>query len=106
MTITGTLKHVFDTQTVSDKFKKREFILTTESNTPYPQHISFQLNQDKVALTDNIETGQEMIVHFNLRGREWNGPQGLKYFNTLEAWKVEAVGAAPVAPIEDDGLPY
>ena len=30
-----------------------------------------------------------MKIQFNLRGREWNGPQGIKYFNTLEAWRIE-----------------
>jgi hypothetical protein len=35
--------------------------------------------------------GEEIKVQFNLRGREWNGPQGIKYFNTLEAWRIEKV---------------
>lgn len=91
MEILGTLKAKFDTQVVSDKFKKREFVLTTEENTPYPQHISFQVTQDKCSLLDTCEAGDELKIQFNLRGREWNGPQGIKYFNTLEAWRVEKV---------------
>lgn len=88
MNITGKLKAKFDTQKVSEKFQKREFVLTTEASTPYPQHVSFQLTQDKVNLLDNFNEGDELEVHFNLRGREWNGPQGIKYFNTLEAWEI------------------
>lgn len=91
MEVTGTLKVKFDTQRVSDKFQKREFVLSTDTNTPYPQHVSFQVTQDKCAMLDSYNPGDELRVQFNLRGREWNGPQGIKYFNTLEAWRIEKV---------------
>lgn len=89
MEVIGTLKVKFDTQKVSDRFQKREFVLTTEANTPYPQHVSFQVTQDKCTILDQFNDGEEIKVQFNLRGREWNGPQGIKYFNTLEAWRIE-----------------
>ena len=89
MEVVGTLKTKFDTQKVSDRFQKREFVLTTEANTPYPQHVSFQVTQDKCTILDQFNDGEEIKVQFNLRGREWNGPQGIKYFNTLEAWRIE-----------------
>ncbi|MES2681060.1 MAG: DUF3127 domain-containing protein [Bacteroidota bacterium] len=91
MEVIGTLKTKFETQKVSDRFQKREFVLTTEANTPYPQHVSFQVTQDKCTLLDGFNDGEEIKVQFNLRGREWNGPQGIKYFNTLEAWRLERV---------------
>jgi len=33
-------------------------------------------------------------LQFNLRGREWTDPKNnqVKYFNTLEAWKIEKAG--------------
>jgi hypothetical protein len=91
MEVIGTLKTKFDTQKVSDRFQKREFVLTTEANTPYPQHVSFQVTQDKCTMLDSFAEGEELKIQFNLRGREWNGPQGIKYFNTLEAWRIERV---------------
>lgn len=91
MEVVGTLKAKFDTQKVSDRFQKREFVLTTEASTPYPQHVSFQVTQDKCNILDQFNDGEEIKVQFNLRGREWNGPQGIKYFNTLEAWRIEKV---------------
>lgn len=94
MEIVGTLKTKFDTQRVSDRFQKREFILTTEANTPYPQHLSFQVTQDKCNILDQYNDGEEIKVQFNLRGREWNGPQGVKYFNTLEAWRIEKMNVS------------
>ena len=94
MDITGTLKLKTEAQQVSDKFRKREFVLTDNSS-QYPQHISFQLTQDKCSLLDQYNVGDEIKVHFNLRGREWTSPKGeIKYFNTLEAWRIEGGNAA------------
>jgi hypothetical protein len=92
MEIIGQLKVKSDTQVVSEKFKKREFVLTTEASTPYPQHVSFQVTQDKCDILDKFNEGDELKVQFNLRGREWNSPNGVKYFNTLEAWRIERMG--------------
>jgi len=98
MEVIGNLKSKFETQKVSDRFQKREFILTTEANTPYPQHVSFQVTQDKCSMLDQFNDGDEIRVQFNLRGREWNGPQGIRYFNTLEAWRIERTGGSASAP--------
>lgn len=89
MEIIGELKVVYDTQNVSDKFKKREFVVTIDHHTPYPQHIQMQATQDKCSQLDGFTPGMDVKVQFNLRGREWDGPKGMKYFNTLEAWKIE-----------------
>jgi single-strand DNA-binding protein len=91
METTGTLKVKMDTEFVSDNFSKRDFVLTTEASTPYPQHISFQVVKDKCSLLDQFEEGDELRVQFNLRGKEWNGPNGTKYFNTLDAWRLEKI---------------
>jgi len=89
MEVVGQLKLKYDTQKVSDKFQKRDFVLATDLSTPYPQYVSFQVTQDKCTMLDSFNQGDEIRVQFNLRGREWNGPQGIKYFNTLEAWRIE-----------------
>lgn len=104
MEVTGILKVKQDTQVVSEKFSKRELVLTTEGNTPYAQHVSFQVTQDKCSMLDQYNVGDELKVQFNLRGREWNGPQGIKYFNTLEVWRIEKVGesTATVAEVKAD----
>jgi len=86
--VTGRLKVKFDIQKVSDKFQKRDIVVTIDETTQYPQHISFQLNQSKCEDVNNIIVGEVVKVSYNLQGREWNGPQGVKYFNTLEAWQI------------------
>jgi hypothetical protein len=110
-TIKGSLKSLGEELQVSEKFKKRDFVLVDNSS-QYPQFLSFQLTQDKVSLMDNIKEGEEITVYFNLRGREWTSPQNeLKYFNTLEAWKIEAGEiAAPKKEskkeVEDEDVPF
>jgi hypothetical protein len=106
MEVIGTLKTKFETQKVSDRFQKREFVLTTEANTPYPQHVSFQVTQDKCTFLDSYNDGDEIKVQFNLRGREWNGPQGIKYFNTLEAWRLEKVSGSNTAAPSNPGASH
>lgn len=92
--ITGTLKAKFAEQQVSDRFRKRDFVLTDNSS-QYPQYISFQLTQDRTGLVEPFREGDEIRVFFNLRGREWKAPTGeTKYFNTIEAWKIEPVQVA------------
>lgn len=86
--ITGKLHKKFDTEQKTDSFKAREFVIETEGE--YPQFVKFQIVQDRCALIDNFEEGQNLKVHFDLRGREWQG----KYFTNLNAWKIEAEGAA------------
>lgn len=89
MDLTGTIKVISDVEQVSEKFKKREVVITDNSS-QYPQHVSFQLTQDKCALIDSYKVGDEIKVHFNLRGREWTSPKGeVKHFNTLEIWRIE-----------------
>lgn len=92
MEVTGIIKVKYDTNVVSERFKKRDFVLTVEPGSPYPQHVSFQVVQDKVSMLDSFNVGDEVKVLFNLKGREWTSPQGeIKYFNTIDAWKIELV---------------
>jgi len=89
---TGTIKVISDTQRISDKFQKREFVVT-DTTSMYPQDILFQTTQDKCNLLDQFQINENVEVSFNLRGREWTSPQGeVKYFNTIEAWRIEKQG--------------
>ena len=41
--------------------------------------------------SEEVKEGDQVNVSFLLKGREWTAPDGeVKYFNTLEAWRVEA----------------
>jgi len=103
--LTGTLKVKNDTVVLSDKFSKREFVITDNSSM-YPQDILFQLTQDKCALLDSFEVGKAIEVSFNLNGREWISPQGeTRYFNTLNAWKLEGAQIPQTTPTANAPIP-
>jgi len=86
--LTGDLIKIFDTNVISDKFRKREFVLEIPHHS-YPQTISFELTQDNCELIDDLELGDKITIDFNIRGRTWEAPDGaIKYFNSLEAWRV------------------
>jgi len=87
----GVLHKVFDTQSKTDSFQAREFVIKLDGN--YPQFIKFQLTQDRCDLINNFKEGDTIKVSFDLRGREWNE----KYFTNLNAWRI-AAGEAQVAP--------
>lgn len=91
MELTGLLHVVYDTQKVSDKYQKRDVVLKTDFESQWPQYVSLQFSQDKCNSLDNFRKDDFVTINFNVKGREWNGPQGVKYFNTLEAWSISLI---------------
>ena len=119
LSVEGKLKRIHDEQVISDRFKKREFVIETEEQ--YPQVLMFQLVQDKTNLIDQFSLGDKVEVFFNLRGREWqkDPTAEIRVFNTLDAWRIQKVEAMqtvdntdapaeePIAPAsEEDDLPF
>jgi len=88
MEVQGTVKLIDETKTFgTNGFRKRELVVTTEEQ--YPQHIMIEFVQDKCDLLNSFSPGQKVKVGINLRGREWQSPQGeTKYFNSIQGWKV------------------
>lgn len=90
LSITGILKEKFQEQQISERFRKREFIVQIGGQ--YPQDILFELTQDRVDLIDPYAEGEEITVDFNLRGREYTDRNGERRFgNQLQAWRLTRV---------------
>ena len=70
----------------------------------YAQTIMFQAVQDRCELLDNFKEGDNVEVTFFLRGREWTNPKDntVKFFNSLDAWKVESLSNATETPTTAD----
>lgn len=93
---TGKVYVIGETKQVSERFSKRTFVLELVDNPKYPQLVEFQLTGDRCPQLDGVNVGDTVQVEYSLRGREWRSPSGeLKYFNTLDVWKVEAKGQPP-----------
>lgn len=110
MELNGTIKKISPVKQVSDKFKTREFVLTVPDE-KYPQHIALQCVQAKCELLDNLKVGDSVTASCNLRGKEYTTKEGeIKYFNSIEAWKIEKVAgqvSSPASKPEDDtDLPF
>lgn len=108
--ISGRLVEIYETQKVSDRFQKREFVIEIKStgNTGYEfvDFIKFQSTQDKCALLDKFNAGDTVTVSFNLRGRKWERDGQVSYFTNLEAWRVDsAQPASPEQPSPSDSFP-
>jgi len=127
MQIQGKIHTTFDAAQVTDRFRKREFVLELDSASRYPQYVMFQLTGDRCEALDGFSAGQEVAVEFSLRGREWTSPKGeVRFFNSLEVWSIDQVGngagEAPAAsggsgaaggtgeepppPSDDDDIPF
>jgi len=86
--IEGVIKLIRATQQVTDKFSKREFVISTLEDV-YPQDVILEFTQDKCSLLDLYKEGQLVLVDINIRGREWVSPEGeSRFFNTLQAWRI------------------
>jgi single-strand DNA-binding protein len=93
----GKLHEIFDEQQVSEKFKKREFVLEIPDGA-YTQFIKFQLTQDKCNLLDGFNVGDEVKVAFNLSGKPFTKNGTTMYFTNLGAWRLEAANGNGGAP--------
>lgn len=96
--LTGSIHKIFDTEQKSEKFVTRIFVLKY-SKDKYPQLIQFQLTQANVAILDGYSEDDDVTVHFNIHGRQWND----KYFTNLAAYKIESaeIKRSPEKPPND-----
>lgn len=116
MEVQGKIKQIGQTETFgTNGFRKREVVVTTQEQ--YPQHILIEFVQDKTDLLDKFKVGQDVKININIRGKEWNNPQGeTKYFNSIQGWRIESVTEvvseqipqteAPDLNDDDDLLPF
>lgn len=93
MQVQGRIHAAFPAEQVTQRFRKREFVLELDAASRYPQLVLFQLTGDRCAVLDDFGAGDTVSVEFSLRGREWKSPKGeTRYFNSLEVWSVERAG--------------
>jgi hypothetical protein len=114
----GKIYAIHDTQQVTERFRKREFVLELADNPKYPQFVQFQLTGDRCENLEGFSVGDEVQVEFSLRGREWKSPRGdVKFFNSLDVWAIQRNAGAgagfdePPLPQEpppgaDDEIPF
>ena len=123
--IEGKICQIGMTQQVSEKFKKREFVLEISDEVNgqvYKSYAKMQLMQAKVGLLDSYAIGDTVNASFNVKGNKWERDGVVNYITNLDCWKIEKVGVtnptagigtpsygnAPQNTLDDDnsGLPF
>jgi hypothetical protein len=92
LSIKGKLKEKLTLENGTTKagkdWKKQNFVIDTGDQ--YNPDVCFTLfGDEKVAILENFQEGQEVTVSFNVSSREFNG----KYYHNIDAWKIEAGGS-------------
>lgn len=123
--ITGKVAEVYPVNRVSERFRKREFVIEhkdSSSGQAFVDFLKFQLTQERCDLIDESWLRQEVTVTFNLKGNRWEKNGMVNYITNLNALSVvrgvtAAEGgeqAAPLPGLEDvpppdpelDDLPF
>jgi hypothetical protein len=92
--LTGKLLIKFDTTQRTESFKTREFVVEKSEDINgklITNYIKFQCVQDRTGIIDRVNVGDEIKVHFNIRGSKWEKDGRVSYFNNLDAWRIEQV---------------
>ena len=85
--ITGTIVQISETETKGESFKVRDFVIENKDG-QYSNFVKFQTSQERTSMLDDYTEGQEVKVHFDLRGRQWQD----RYFtNRYPTWTGFAV---------------
>lgn len=105
--ITGKVIEISPVQQVSDKFRKREFVIeVAEQNAggrEFIDYIKFQCVQDRCELIDDSFLSQTVTVSFNVKGNRWERDGKVNYFTNLDAWRIERSQSG--SGISDDRIP-
>jgi hypothetical protein len=92
--LSGKLLIKFDTMQRTESFKTREFVVEKSEDINgkiITNLIKFQCVQDRTGIIDRVNTGDEIKVHFNIRGSKWEKDGRVSYFNNLDAWRIEQI---------------
>ena len=92
--MTGKLIAKFDVVQRTESFKTREFVVekTDDINgRTITNFIKFQCVQDKTAIVDRVNTGDNIKVFFNIKGTKWEKEGRTNYITNLDAWRIEQI---------------
>jgi hypothetical protein len=92
--LSGKLVAKYEVIQRSESFKTREFVVEKTDDVGgrvITNYIKFQCVQDKTAIIENINPGDDIKVYFNVKGNKWEKDGRTNYITNLDAWKIEQV---------------
>jgi hypothetical protein len=94
--ISGTIHKLFDTERVTEKFQKRDVVITVQDG-QFLQYVKIQFCQDYADLLDSFSEGQEVTIDYSLKGRPYQD----KFFTNVDGWRIQLAQAAqPAQPAQ------
>ena len=82
------------------EWKAQSFVIETHEQ--YPKKLCFDVfGADRLAQF-NIQSGEELLVSFDLDAHEYNG----RWFNSVRAWNIQRVDPNAVAAMQPVGSPF
>ena len=96
--ISGRIIDILPVNQVSDKFRKREFVIEKKESggtAVFTEYIKFQLVQDKCELINESFLNEDVKIWFNVKGNKWERDGRIYYFTNLDAWKIEKISGMP-----------
>ncbi len=105
--ITGKLVAKFDIVQRTETFKTREFVIEKSEDIGgriITNYVKLQCVQDKTAMPDRFNMGDEVKVLFNIKGTKWVKEGRENYITNLDAWRMETVKLGVAATDKDPGF--
>ena len=90
--LTGKLVAKYDTVQRTETFKTREFAVEKSDDIngrTILNYVKFQCVQDKTAIVDKVNIGDDIKVYFNIKGSKWEKDGKTNYITNLDAWRIE-----------------
>ena len=92
--LTGKLIAKYDTVQRTESFKTREFAVEKSDDfngRTILNYAKFQCVQDKTAILDKVNIGDDVKVYFNIKGSKWEKEGKTNYITNLDAWRIEQI---------------
>jgi hypothetical protein len=103
--LNGKLIAKYDTVQRTETFKTREFVVEKSEDIngrTITNYVKFQCVQDKTAMIDKVNIGEEVKVQFNIKGSKWEKDGKVNYITNLDAWRIEQVLNSSATPAAKD----
>lgn len=111
--IEGVIHVIIPTKNYSENFRKASIVIKKPAYGDKEHFIILDFTQKNADLIEAFIQGDRVNIHFNITGREWIAPdQEVKYFNSLEGWKIDKLTTEqPKEPeveelADSDDLPF
>jgi hypothetical protein len=92
--LTGKLVAKYDEVQRTATFKTRDFAVEKTDDIggrTVTNYVKFQSVQDKTAIIDRVNIGDEIKVFFNIKGSKWEKNGTVNYITNLDAWRIEQI---------------